>query len=142
MKRGQILVELLLALGVAMVVLTALAGVTTRSVFNSGFARRQSQASELALGGIEWVRSERNRLGWSYFSNYINGTYCMDTLDPTVWSTSGNSCTGVPVAGTTFIRRVDVSNPTGVGRTVKVTVDWTEGSHTYTARQTTILKGF
>lgn len=138
MRSGQILIELLLALAVATVTIVALAGVVTRSVSNAGFARSQSQASNLASEAIEWIRGYRDENGWSNFS-FLNGDYCLRDLD---WSTLGPpTCPPITVSGTDFTRKANLVAH-GSSTDVAVTVTWSQRGKTYSARQTTVLSGF
>lgn len=137
-RSGQILVELLLALAVATVTIVALAGVTTRSVSNAGFARSQSQASSLASEAIEWIRGYRDQNGWSNF-NFLNGDYCLQDLG---WDTLGPpTCPPITVSGTDFVRQA-ILEAHGSSTDVAVTVTWSQRGKTYSARQTTVLSSF
>ncbi|MEX0616787.1 MAG: prepilin-type N-terminal cleavage/methylation domain-containing protein [Candidatus Woykebacteria bacterium] len=56
-KKGQTLIEVLIALAVGAIFITAILGLATRSNRNANFARNQEQASKLGQQGIEIVRN-------------------------------------------------------------------------------------
>lgn len=137
MKKGQMLIELVLALGVAMIVLVALVQVTTRSVSTSRFSKEQSEATTLATQAIEWMRQEK-RAGWPEFYAR-NGTYCLSDL---TWGTA-NPC-GV-ISNTMYVRTVSMQPQAvaaGQQTTAKVTVTWEAGGKNFSADQTAVFSRF
>lgn len=89
LRPAQIIIELVIALAVAMVAIVALIQSTTKSVSNSTFSKSQTTADQLVVEAIEWLRSEKNK-SWPDFSGK-NGTYCLNTLD---WNTTVPCSTG------------------------------------------------
>ena len=82
--RGMSLLEILLALGVVAMVLVAMVKIAVLSVGSSTYARQQAVATRYATEGLEWVRSQRDRLGWDLFYDKISSRsfgYCLSTLD-------------------------------------------------------------
>lgn len=127
---GQSLLEVVVALGVTTLVLTALVSVVTVAVRNARFAKNQSLATKYAQEGIEAARTIRDR-DWSQLANGIHGLF----WDGSQWSFSGSSDS--PSSG--FTRVVDVSEPLASQKLVTVTVSWSEGGRTHQSRLTTYL---
>lgn len=63
MKKGQTLFELVIAIGVALLILTGIVHIVTTSIRNSTFAKNQSEATRYAQEMLEWLRKERDS-GW------------------------------------------------------------------------------
>lgn len=129
MKKGQILLELLVAIGVIVVTLVAIAQVSTKALSNSSFSNHQSVATGYSIAGMEWIRSQKD-LGWVNINK--TGTYCLNSL---AWN---SSCT--PIANI-YTRTAVLSQIPGGQVQVVVTVKWWEGSKStaYSARQTAVF---
>lgn len=63
MKKGQSLIELLIAIGAISVILVSLVAVSTRSVANSAFGKIQIVANKKTEEQIERIRAYRDRNG-------------------------------------------------------------------------------
>lgn len=136
MKRGQMLVELLIALGVATLAIVALVSITTRSVSNAGYSQRQSTATAYATQAMEWIRSQKNT-DWQTFSAH-SGLYCLNSL---AWTAGACPATKVLDSGT-FARDVTISSPTPQQIQAVVTVSWSEASKDFSTKQTTIFSRY
>ena len=125
LRPAQVLIELTIALAVAMIAILALVQSTTKSVSNSTFSKNQSQASAYTSEAIEWLRNQKNT-SWPNFSTKISAsTYCLNMLD---WNTP-LACTS-NMAGSSFKRQLDIS---GNNLTVKVT--WVERNKDFSTKQ-------
>lgn len=134
MKTGQILLELVVAIGVAMVALMAIAQISIKSLANSNFSVHQSVANGYSIAGMEWIRSQRD-VDWTSFlakSGTTAITYCMNTL---AWSTA-SPC---PTINNIYTRTAALTKKTNTQVQAVVTVTWAEGALTHSARQTTIF---
>jgi Tfp pilus assembly protein PilV len=124
-QSGQILIEVLVALGVIVVVVTTVTITTATSLSNIEFSKTQNQATQYAQEGMETVRSIRSN-NLATFSS-LNGSYCLPENSNSL--TASNNC---PVnIGTTFKRAVIIEKNNapicaGVTKTT-VTVGWTDG---------------
>lgn len=139
MKTGQAIVELIIAFAVAVVAVVGLVAVATKSVSNSGVSKRQSTATAYATQGMEWVRGQRDVLGWGGAGGFYAkaGTFCLNTL---AW----NSMPCAAITGTEFTRTVVMSQVAGPPQQVQtvVAVTWTESARTLTAGQTTFFTAY
>lgn len=125
-KNGQSLLEVLVALGVAVLVVLALVGATTIAIRNASFARSQAQATKYAQETMEWLRAERDN-DWLDFSEKAGVTYCLSELN---WN-SPIPCS-VFALGDTFKREVVLTTDLeGDKIEAKVTVSWREQRKTY-----------
>lgn len=74
-KRGQGLIEVLVALGIAVVIIAAISRLTLNSLNNAQFGKDQSAANNYAQEGMDFLRKVRNS-DWNAFSS-LNGVYCL-----------------------------------------------------------------
>jgi hypothetical protein len=120
-KRGQTIVEVLVALSVGMLVLTAMTAAVLSSLVNTQVARSQNVANQYAQEAMEIIRASRTS---------APGTYCLDQGE-TLLSIPEGSC---PVPNiidnqTKYIRSVQVianGCQTNVNKVI-ATVSWGDG---------------
>ena len=129
-KKGQSLVELIIAFFVMALVVVAIVGLSTKSVRNSSFARDNSLARKYAEEGMEWVRNKRNE-DWSTLygkggSDSFN-IYCLNSF-PGTWH-SGN-CSDY-ISNTIFARELGLRKNEDNALDIYVSVDWedSQGDH-------------
>jgi prepilin-type N-terminal cleavage/methylation domain-containing protein len=121
--KGQTLIEVLVALGLAGVVITAATIVVTASLNNAQFSRDQQLATNYAQEGMEIVRQIRG-YDITGFRGY-SGTYCLAKGQLTLSSPQSLCPTNVDI----FTRSVVIEQSqcaTNVAR-VSVNVAWTDG---------------
>ncbi|MBI3981046.1 prepilin-type N-terminal cleavage/methylation domain-containing protein [Candidatus Microgenomates bacterium] len=139
-RKGQSLIEVLIALGIGVLVIVALVQSLVTSIKNSQFAKNQNLATRYSQDAVENIRSERDKLGWTaMFTTYNNKTYCIGTGDSSTWTLKQPSC-AVNV-GVIFTREADFSDPDGASEKllVEVTTSWTDSSGTHSSKQNTFL---
>lgn len=112
--RGFTLIEVMMALGVAMVGLLGALALTLSMMTGGTFARNMTEASTLAQAKLEAINSQVITL-----TNPPAGTYPEPTLDA-----YGNTvATGMYTRNTTWGLTTD-----GLRRSVRVEVDWNDAS--------------
>lgn len=138
-RKGQSLIEVLIALGIGVLVIVALVQSLVTSIKNSQFAKNQNLATRYSQDAVENIRSKRDNLGWStMFSTYNNKTYCIGT-GINSWTVKSGSC---PVlTDTIFTREAKFSDPGSSLEKllVEVTTSWTDSSGTHSSKQKTFL---
>lgn len=111
-NRGATLIEILITTVFVTLVLVALTNLTMVSLARNRAAKEQSVATRLAQEGIDWLKSERTRRGFSELSTSLpDGIYCMDG-DFHIVAYNQNTC-GFSVGSdtSTYIRRLSVATP-------------------------------
>ncbi len=101
-KKGQTLIEVLAAFGVAVVLVSAIAITVVTALSNATFSKNQNMATQYAQQGMEILRQMRNT-DFATF-NFLSGNYCLDknnTLSP-----EGTGCSRN--VDNTFVRKVTV----------------------------------
>ena len=86
-EAGQTLLEILLAFGVSILVLSAIVVGITTSLSNTQYTKNQGLANSYAQEGIAVVRQIRDS-SWTKFSSYTtNATYCISQNSITLTDT-------------------------------------------------------
>ncbi len=140
-KKAQSMIEMLVAIGIAVLVIVALVQVAVTSVKNSQFAKNQNLATRLAQEAIEEVRGQRDKSGWPTFYNTYNATTkCLPSGDASSWTDKLPQGCGNNI-GTIFSREVgftDLAN-SGSQLLIIVTASWTDTSGFHKSEQATYL---
>ena len=149
-ESGQTLIEMIIAIGLVVLVLTTLVSALTLGIKNNRFAREQSQAKNYVREGTEWARSIRDRLGWESFYDMVaqDGnpvSYCLSSLPTTAQDAeelTNRICTSQETINNTVFRRTAFFSfgNTDKELTLTVTVDWNDGSAIHTSTSTIILR--
>ncbi len=122
---GQTLIEVLVALGIISIIVTALAAVVVTSMSNAQLSKNQNRALDYAREGMEVVRRLRDEdvVGFRSYNN----TFCLDKGANAL----GSDCVA-PNIDNLFLRKVTVVQSgciTNVASVV-VTVSWADGKCT------------
>lgn len=128
MKHGQSLVEVIVAVGMVIVLITGLIIGTTTSVSRAASSSSRSLAVKYAQEGMELARQLRDN-GWITFVQY-NGTYCVakDNVIPAADSPSDSCTANIDAVYTRSVKFTLSGDQTMM--TVDVTVSWYEGTQT------------
>ena len=122
-EKGQALLEIVVALAVVVIVVSALVKLITISIKNASFARNESLATKYAQEAIEKVRAYRDENTWDAFVSSCSSKPDLGLSDPPPpFSLLPISCAD-----------------SGDSRTVKVTVSWTDAQGTHESELTTYL---
>jgi type II secretory pathway pseudopilin PulG len=108
-QKGQGLVEALIALGAAVVIISAITVAVITSVQNTDFSKYQNLATNYAQQGLAIVK-QQSLLDWNNTATY-GGTFpfCLNQGATTLPPLSSTSCQDIN-AGNMFIRQVDIQN--------------------------------
>lgn len=139
-KNGQSLLEVLVALAVALLVILALVRATIVAIRNADFAKKQAQASSYAQEGMENIRAYRDA-SWTIFWGAADGNnHGFSGATPS--SGACPSPTNPNISGTPFTRcskleKVDLDPDIAGVDSVKatVTVFWIDSSGTHQSQQ-------
>lgn len=134
---GQSLIELLVALTLAMIVIVAVVGLATVSIKTSYFAKRETKAKRYAEEAMEWLREEKKK-SWFNFSNRAgtNGeTYCLPDLS---WPISSSGCSLATLEGI-YKRDVTLEKSTDGKVNATVVVSWTDSAGTHETKLVSVF---
>lgn len=121
-SRGQSLFELVVALGIAALIVMGLMRVVTTSINNVIFSKTQGQATRYAQELSEWLREERDK-DWGAFATRANGIpWCLNTL---AWG-SQPGCGSNKITGTSFAREATLASVSTSSIDVLIRIYWTD----------------
>lgn len=130
---GQSMLEVLVALGSAVIIITSITVAVITSLNNTKFGEKQNAATQYAQEGLDIARTLRDR---DYLSFADLGTeYCLGD-DDTLKNIDEESCEGRPNLGGDFIRTLqfnhdnnscDAQNQNLTLTEVTSRVSWTDG---------------
>jgi type II secretory pathway pseudopilin PulG len=137
-EQGQTLLEIVVAVGVIALVLTALVTAVTASLRFSQSGRFRSQAVKYAQEGIELTRKLRDTRPWTEFTTYSGAgtaTWCLSESGE--WTTSDGS--GCPLTPTSNFWRTITLTLNGSVMDVVSSVSWGERTQSSTVTLRTYL---
>ncbi len=137
-EQGQTLLEIVVAVGVIALVLTALVTAVTASLRFSQAGRYRSQAVKYAQEGIELTRKLRDTQPWTEFAVYSGaGTADWCLSESGTWTASdGSGCAITPTSN--FWRTITLTL-NGSVMEVTSTVSWGERTQSSTVTLRTYL---
>jgi len=117
-KRGQSLIEVLIALAASVAVVSAIVVTVITSLSNAEFTKNQNLATQYSREGIEIVRQTAKN-SWSTFINYKSVNYCLDKSNILI-SRSGLNC-GKNISNF-FDRQIIINqnSPTDCANSIKI----------------------
>lgn len=132
--RGQSLIEVVVALGMAITVVVSITALIVSALDSANFRKNQNLANAYAQEGMEVVRKIRDNSSWSTFTSLPGGpNFCLPQNGTELVSRSGSpNCDGKGNVGI-FLREITIrnNNPdcTAGGGNSKVTVkvSWSDG---------------
>lgn len=149
---GQTLIEIIIAVGLVVLVLTSISAGVAISVRNNRHAKSMEEAKQYAREGSEWLRRMRDQLGWDSFAQAVRAdgasvTYCLASLPQSgaAFIALGNqACTTSQVInGTVFNRSMSLTTSAGsIPDTVTavISVSWNDGGKSFASQSTVTLR--
>ena len=141
--------EVLMVAGLMGVLMVILVGVSTTSINRNREAERRTVATRLAQEGAEWLRAERDRVGWLQLYSKLGSVqkeWCIDKFQDQLDDLSTGSCSSVKDKGGTKIpgdfTRTLISGLDASGEFYRVVfrVDWGSNQQTPVELETSIYK--
>lgn len=134
--RGQTLVEVIVAIGVVVLLVTGLIVGTSVTLKASQYGKTRSLAVKYAQEAVELARNIRDN-GWSTFLAYggvVPVSWCLNKSG--VWTAMSGSC---PLNIDNFYTRTVTFTWNDPRMKVDVQVSWTDGVKTYTTPLSTYV---
>lgn len=129
-QAGQTIIEVLVAFGVAVILVAAITIVILSALSNAQFSKNQNLATQYAQQGMEVIRQMRNS-DLTTFNGISEGDYCLDKNSTSV-RTKGLGC-GTNIDGV-FVREVNVDKNSSlcanVATGITVSVSWSDSKCT------------
>lgn len=147
-QEGQSLFEVVVAIAISALIITAIVALASTSIQNSSFSRDKTLASGYVEEAMEWLRLERDQNSAVFTSKALPGAaYCLSSI-PTgiLWNAPAGRCSlNQTISGSKFTREVDFLACNGCSANtieVSVTVSWqdSKGLHDVSGSTDLILK--
>jgi Tfp pilus assembly protein PilV len=125
---GQSLVEALVALGIAVIIVSAVAIAVISAVNNSDFSKNQNLATQFAQQAMELLK-QKSSDNWQSFSVF-SGTYCLNQDSTTLIAAAPTCAKNI---NNFFVRQVTINqNDPSCSNNAKVVVSvlWSDGKCT------------
>lgn len=125
--KGQTLIEALVALGAAVIIVSAITIVVISALNNAQFSKNQNLATQFAQQGMEIMRQKRDS-SWGTFDE-LEGDYCLNKESNSLTSYGLGCRQNVDM----FIRKVNIdksSSDCSLATKVTVTVSWSDNKCT------------
>lgn len=141
-KRGTSIIEIVIATALISVAIISALSLANHSQKQNTYARNLDEATKYGSEAIDWIRTQRDSLGWATIANKaqtddVSGvaTYCLASLPESGAGdfsdlTAGTCASDTFIPGTRYGREMTIdTSQAGTGTlTVAVTMTWLEQS--------------
>lgn len=136
-EKGQTLIEILVAMGTAVVIISAITVAVVAALYNAQYSKNQNLASQYAQEGMEIMKKIRDS-SWTNFNTLTEPSYCLDKNQTTLAESDKKNTTipgcekvsgGQPSNVDNFSREVDIdknSDECSLQTKVSVFVSWSD----------------
>lgn len=125
-KRGTSIIEIIIATALIGMAIIAALSLTNHSQKQNTYARELAQATGYATQVADWIKTEKETLGWETINTQASGNYCLNTIPADFSALSPGDCDyGSFISETNFQREITLSKPAGRINIV-ITVSWLE----------------
>lgn len=110
LESGQTLIEVMIALGIAVVIVSAITIAVVIALDNTSYSRNQNLATQFAQEGMEIVRQKRDT-NLTSFQALTDRTYCLAKGSTTLVRKQENFCTDFDQSSSLFRREIEIYHP-------------------------------
>lgn len=123
--KGTSIIEIVIATALISMAIIAALSLTNNSLKQSLYARNLAEATEYATQAADWIRTQRDTLGWGYIYSYPESTYCLNTFPADFTAIQSGTCTsGDYLPQTKFQRSIVLSKPDAETAKFVIAVSW------------------
>lgn len=128
-RRGASILEIIIAAAMISMAVIAALSLTSKSQSQNNYARRSTEATRYANQVADWLRGERDNLGFTELSESITaGTYCLVSLPTDITSLPGaGDCGSTQLIDNVFKRSLVLSK-TADTITAQVEINWEDAT--------------
>ena len=125
-RRGTSIIEIVIATALISVAIIAAVSLTNQSQKQNSYARGLAEATKYGSQAADWIRTERNNLGWATMYASNPDAYCLNTFPADFTLIESGACQdGDFIAGTRYQREITLSQAPEALH-VTITVSWEE----------------
>ncbi|KKQ48658.1 MAG: hypothetical protein US95_C0056G0010 [Candidatus Woesebacteria bacterium GW2011_GWB1_38_5] len=144
--RGQSILEVILALAILSIIITAIVSLTSTSVNTSTYSKNVSQANRYADEVVEYIRKEKEFSGWSDFTSDIitayGGIWCMPDLTFTINEACDPLNNSHFISSTIFQRMLTATPINDNSIDIDVEVVWTDDKGLHQTKSSTTVSNW
>jgi len=140
-QAGVSLLEVLFATAAVSLVMVAVLSTIISSLQNSRSSLEQAKATQYSREVLEWLRQERDSIGWTAFAENMpstgTNTYCLSNMPLSVGGLSdmaGECEEDQEIANTIYTRSLDITRTNAGQVDVEVTISRPDSTGTVTTR--------
>lgn len=125
--KGQSLFEVVFAVGMSALIITAVVILATNALSNSTFSKNKAIAGRLTQEAVEWLRSQRDENWDDFYTRTLTTIWCLPHVD---WSTAKIGTCGTSdtvVSNSNFRREINFTEIDASNIETKVRVYWQDG---------------
>jgi Tfp pilus assembly protein PilW len=128
-RRGTSIIEIVIAAALISVAIIAALSLTNHSQKQNNFARGLAEATKYNTQAADWLRSQRDILGWATIAATPNNVFCLNSLpaDFNSLPTPGACGAATYITGTRYQRQITLTSSAAdkANGIVKITIDVT-----------------
>ena len=125
-RPGTSIIEIIIATALISMAIIAALSLTNHSQKQNTYARGLAEASGYASQAADWIKTEKNTLGWETIDAQAAGDYCLNTIPADFSALSAGDCGATSfISGTNFQRQITLTKSPGTINIV-ITVSWLE----------------
>lgn len=125
-KKGTSIIEIVIAASLISMAVIAALSLANQSQKQNSYAKNLSEATKYATQGADWIRNEKNTLGWSTINTLSDGTYCLNDFPLDMTAIQSGSCDSAShVDSTIFTREIEMVKSVDTIN-ITVIVSWIE----------------
>jgi type II secretory pathway pseudopilin PulG len=125
-RRGTSIIEIIIATALISVSIIAALSLANSSQKQNTYARGLAEATKYSTQAADWVRTQRNELGYATIASLDDGEYCLNSFPTDFTLLINEPCTdGSYILDTLFQRRLILLKTTSTTRAT-IIVSWIE----------------
>lgn len=134
-RPGTSIIEIVIATALISVSIISALSLANHTQKQNTYAKNLAQATKYTTQAADWIRTERNSLGWATLAAKDPGSYCLNTLPSDFTLIQGGTCAdGSYLLNTQFKRDLTIQQPNPQTLKFIIEVSWQE----QVARQATL----
>ncbi len=135
LRRGTSIIEIVIATALISVSIISALSLANHTQKQNTYAKNLAEATKYTTQASDWIRTQRNDLGWATLAAKDSGSYCLNTLPSDFTLIQDGVCApGSYMLNTQFQRNLTIQKPTLESLKFTIEVSWQE----QVARQATL----
>lgn len=125
-RPGTSIIEIIIATALISMAIIAALSLTNHSQKQNTYARGIAEASRYASQAADWIKTEKETLGWETINTQSAGDYCLNTIPVDFTALSMGDCEATSFIGATNFQRQITLTKSAQTINIVITVSWLE----------------